>query len=162
MDSKYGQYPPQQQIFNPAEYAAKNGKQMNENDAEEKVVTTVNDLKRYSYGAVVRLPDFSDGQPFVVKLRRPSLMVLAKSGKIPNRLMSVANSLFTEGSGSLDSDDTSMLSNIYDIMCIIAEASLIQPTWDEISNAGIELSDEQFMAIFNYSQRGVKALEPFR
>lgn len=148
-----------EQIFNPMAYAER---QNTVAENGENMITNMNDLKRSSYGAVVKLPDFADGYPFVAQLRRPSLMVLAKSGKIPNRLMSVANGLFVDGGTSLDRDDPDMLKNIYDIMTVIAEASLIQPTMQEIVAANVELTDEQLMAIFNYSQKGIKALEPFR
>ena len=39
---------------------------------------------------------------------------------------------------------------------------MIEPTYDDVINAGLELSDDQMMAIFNYTQSGVKALENFR
>ena len=47
-------------------------------------------------------------------------------------------------------------------MDIIATAALIQPSMEEIKSVGLELSDDQMMAIFNYTQAGVKALESFR
>ena len=62
----------------------------------------------------------------------------------------------------VDADDENMLSNMYDIMEVLCESALIQPTLADIKNAGLELSDEQMMAIFNYSQTGIKALESFR
>lgn len=125
-------------------------------------ITSVSDLQSYATGVVVRFPDFTEGQPFVARVRRPSLLVLAKSGKIPNSLLTTAGELFAKGGGSLDSDNDKMLSDMYDIMHIICEAALVQPTLAEIEGAGIQLSDDQMMAIFNYSQAGVKALESFR
>ena len=44
----------------------------------------------------------------------------------------------------------------------ICRASLIEPTYEEFEDAGIRLTDDQMMAIFSYSQKGVKALESFR
>lgn len=125
-------------------------------------ITSISDLQSYAAGVVVRFPDFAEGQPFVARVRRPSLLVLAKSGKIPNTLLSAAGELFAKGGGSLDSDNDKMLSDMYDIMHIICEASLVQPTLAEIEGVGVSLSDDQMMAIFNYSQAGVKALESFR
>lgn len=125
-------------------------------------ITSISDLQNYAAGTIVRFPDFTEGQPFVARVRRPSLLVLAKSGKIPNTLLSAAGDLFAKGGGGLDSDNDKMLSDMYDIMHIICEASLVQPTLAEIESAGIQLSDDQMMAIFNYSQAGVKALESFR
>lgn len=125
-------------------------------------ITTVSELQSYVSGTVVRFPDFGEGQPFVARVRRPSMLVLAKQGKIPNSLLTTAGELFSKGGGGLDTDNANMLADMYNIMEVIAEASLIQPTLKEIKSVGIELSDDQLMAIFNYSQAGVKALESFR
>lgn len=125
-------------------------------------VTSVSDLQTYAAGVIVRFPDFTEGQPFVARVRRPSMLVLAKSGKIPNTLLTTAGELFSKGGGGLDADNKNMLGDMYDIMHIVCEAALIQPSMQEIEAAGLQLSDEQMMAIFNYSQAGVKALESFR
>ena len=125
-------------------------------------VTSLTDLQNYAAGVVVRFPDFSEGQPFVARVRRPSMLVLAKTGKIPNNLLTAAGELFAKGGGGLDADNERMLGDMYDIMHIICEASLIQPTLKEIESTGLLLSDDQMMAIFNYSQAGTKALESFR
>ena len=125
-------------------------------------ITTLADLQSYATGTVVRFPDFAEGQPFVARVRRPSMLVLAKQGKIPNTLLTAAGELFSKGGAGMDADNESMLSDVYGICEVIARASLIQPTYDEIKQAGMELSDDQIMAIFNYTQNGVKALESFR
>lgn len=125
-------------------------------------ITTVSDLQSYAAGTVVRFPDFGDGQPFVARVRRPSMLVLAKQGRIPNTLLTAAGELFAKGGSGMDPDNENMLGDMYNIMDIVASAALIQPTMEEIKNAGLELSDDQMMAIFNYTQAGVKALEPFR
>lgn len=132
------------------------------NSEETLSVTSLKDLQKYSEGTIVRLPDFAEGQPFVAKIRRPSMLILAKSGKIPNALLGTANELFMKGSGGLDTDDPSMMGNFYDTCKVICEAALVEPTMDDIEAAGLELTDAQLMAIFSYSQSGVKALEPFR
>lgn len=125
-------------------------------------ITSLSDLQTYQSGVVVRLPDFSDGQPFVARLKRPSMLVLAKSGKIPNQLLTTAGELFVKGSGSFDPKDKNMLSNFYDTCKVICEAALVEPTMQDIEDAGIELTDEQMMAIFNYTQAGTSALKSFR
>lgn len=125
-------------------------------------ITTLADLQSYAAGTIVRFPDFAEGQPFVARVRRPSMLVLAKQGKIPNTLLTAAGELFSKGGSGMDVDNENMLSDIYGICEVIARASLIQPTYDEIQQAGMELSDNQIMAIFNYTQNGVKALESFR
>jgi len=125
-------------------------------------ITTLADLQSYAAGTIVRFPDFAEGQPFVARVRRPSMLVLAKQGKIPNTLLTAAGELFSKGGAGMDADNENMLSDVYDIMHIICEASLIQPTIKDIEDAGLSLSDDQLMAIFNYTQNGVKALESFR
>ena len=45
---------------------------------------------------------------------------------------------------------------------LIAEAALVEPTLSEIKSSGMELSDNQLIAIFNYAQRGIEALDNFR
>lgn len=125
-------------------------------------ITTLADLQSYAAGTIVRFPDFAEGQPFVARVRRPSMLVLAKQGKIPNTLLTAAGELFSKGGAGMDADNENMLSDVYGICEVIARASLVQPTYDEIQQAGMELSDDQIMAIFNYTQNGVKALESFR
>lgn len=125
-------------------------------------ITSITDLQSYAGGTVVRFPDFAEGQPFVARVRRPSMLVLAKQGKIPNALLNVAGELFAKGGAGIDSDDENMLCNMYDVMDIIASAALIEPSLEQIKDCGLELSDNQMLAIFNYAQAGVKALESFR
>ena len=118
-------------------------------------------LKQYANGNIVRLPDFAEGQPFIAKLKRPSILGMAKQGKIPNSLLVKTNELFVQ-SGSLDTEENNMMQEIYDVIDLIASETFVEPTYDEIKSTGIELTDEQMMFIFNYSQQGVKALESFR
>lgn len=129
---------------------------------EELKITSVNDLHMYGQGKVVRFPDFAEGQPFVARVRRPSMLVLAKQGKIPNTLLNAANELFAGGGSGMDADNPKMLSDLYDVCEVIAEAALMQPTYAEIKQAGIQLSDNQMMALFSYTQNGIRALESFR
>lgn len=124
-------------------------------------VTSLEQLKQYANGNIVRLPDFAEGQPFFAKLKRPSILGMAKQGKIPNSLLVKTNELFVQ-SGSLDTEENSMMQEIYDVIDLIASETFVEPTYDEIKSTGIELTDEQMMFIFNYSQQGVKALESFR
>ena len=129
--------------------------------AETEQVTSLEQLKQYANGNIVRLPDFAEGQPFIAKLKRPSILGMAKQGKIPNSLLVKTNELFVQ-SGSLDTEENSMMQEIYDVIDLIASETFVEPTYDEIKSTGIELTDEQMMFIFNYSQQGVKALESFR
>ena len=125
-------------------------------------ITSFEQLKTYAKGHVVELPGFGEGQPLVVRMTRPSLLKLAQSGMIPNTLLSKAGEMFSSGSKAFNDESGNMLTEVYNIMEVIAEAALVSPTFKDIQDAGLQLTDEQLMAIFNYSQNGVKALEQFR
>lgn len=131
-------------------------------EIREPGITSFDDLVRYSAGSVVKLPDFANGQPFIARLKRPSMLALAKSGRIPNALLKSAMSLFAEGGNVLRKDDNGMLGELYDICRIMCDAALVEPKLSDIEKAGLELSDDQLMAIFNYTQSGVNALSSFR
>lgn len=129
---------------------------------EQLQITTIEQLKQYATGDVVELPPFSQNQPFVARLKRPSLLAMAKNGKIPNNLLVKTNELFVNDGTGTNASDEQMLSDIFSVIDVIAKEVFVQPTYDEIKEAGIELTDEQMIFIFNYTQNGVKQLENFR
>ena len=70
--------------------------------------------------------------------------------------------LFSGGvNEELDRDDEFM-KDLFDLIDVLAGAVFVEPSWSELKQAEIELTDEQYMFIFNYTQEGVKQLEPFR
>lgn len=123
-------------------------------------VTSIEQLKEYSRGQVVELPPFADDQPFVARLKRPSMLALVASGKIPNKLVQTANNLFVKGTVNTKNDKAlpEMLS-VFDTIC---ESCFVEPTYAELKEAKIELTDEQMLFVFQYTQKGVDALENFR
>ena len=122
--------------------------------------TSIQDLISYSQGQIVKLPDFSEGQPFYARLRRPSMLSLMSNGKIPNSLVITANRLFN-GKG-MDDRNENYLSEVLQLLEVICESAFVEPSYKELKEAGVHLTDQQYMAVFNYTQEGVKALEPFR
>ena len=125
-------------------------------------VTSIDQLKIMSGGEIVKLPPFIQDQDFYAKLRRPSMLKLVQSGQIPNSLLRTANMLFSGGvNEELDRDDEFM-KDLFDLIDVLAGAVFVEPSWSELKQAEIELTDEQYMFIFNYTQEGVKQLEPFR
>lgn len=126
-------------------------------------ITSFEDLQTYAKGDIVELPPFAQDRPFVARLTRPSMMELVKRGKIPNTLLKSANELFSGGIvGAFDEDKEDALSQLFEVIDVICEASFVEPTYQQIKDSGIKLTDEQLMFIFNYSQAGIKALESFR
>lgn len=127
-------------------------------------ITSIEELKNISNGEIVKLPDFDGGHEFIARLKRPSMLDMAKNGDIPNSLLVQANGLFVNGANTLanTSLDENMMKDMFEIMDIICEQAFVEPTYKELKEAGIKLTDEQFLFVFSYTQRGVKALENFR
>lgn len=129
---------------------------------EQLAITSIEELKQYAQGEIVELPPFAPTQPFVAKLKRPSLLAMAKNGKIPNELLVKTNELFMNDGTAVNASDDNMLKEIFSVIDTIAGEVFVQPTYREIKKAGIQLTDEQMLFIFNYTQTGVKNLENFR
>lgn len=129
---------------------------------EQLAITSIEELKQYAQGEVVVLPPFAPTQPFVARLKRPSLLAMAKNGKIPNELLVKTNELFMNDGTAVNASDDNMLKEIFSVIDTIAGEVFVQPTYKEIKKAGIQLTDEQMLFIFNYTQTGVKNLENFR
>lgn len=143
----------------------KNDSSVEAEDVKPKVYTesdisNILDIQKYASGEIVELPGFVEGHPFIAKLKRPSMLKMVKTGKIPSTLINQATQLFQKGASSLGKENT--VSDMYDIMESICEAALVKPSYSEIKSSGLSLTDEQMMAIFSYTQQGVKALEQFR
>ena len=126
-------------------------------------VTNLKDLKNIAKGEVVELPSFSE-TPFIAKLKQPSLVGLVASNRMPNHLIGLATALFNADSDKVNkiTETQKGIKELYELMLIVAEECLVEPTMNDIREAGLELTDIQLTAIFNYSQRGAKVLESFR
>lgn len=107
--------------------------------------------------AEVVLPGWCDDE-FVCVLRRPSLLALASRGAITNPLMKTARRIFYSGVSA----ENGNLGEEGRILIEIAAAAMVKPTFAELQERGIELTDEQLIAIFQYTQTGAKSLERFR
>lgn len=125
-------------------------------------ITPIDQWKAMSSGELVELPPFRTGEQLVARLRRPSMMDMAASGKIPNTLLRSANSLFGDKFKEELSENDDAMKDAFDLINILADSIFAEPTWSELKDAGIRLTDEQYMFIFNYTQVGNQKLEPFR
>lgn len=122
-------------------------------------VTSISDLQKYAEGQIIELPAFAEGQPFVARLRRPSMLALVRAGKIPNALLKTANSLFLKS--SVNEKDESAMNDLFQVFDTLCEASFVDPTWAQLKEANVQLTDDQLMFVFNYTQQGVRALDSF-
>ena len=127
-------------------------------------ITSIEDLVKDSQGEIVELPGWVADRPFVAKLTRPSLLALMQSGKIPNSLIGEANKLFSSGVSAVakNVDNTEMMTELLSLLEVICEDCFVEPKYSDIKKAGVRLTDEQLLAVFSYTQAGVKSLEKFR
>ncbi|WP_250673539.1 hypothetical protein LZ906_007855 [Paraclostridium ghonii] len=128
-------------------------------------ITNIETLKQMKKTDIVELPNFDDGTPFIVEMKKPNMMELITSGKIPNTLLSTAMKMFNGATGELATkatEDAKTLKELVGMMQLLAEACLVNPSYNDFKKVGIDLTDQQLMAILTYSQGGVKALENFR
>lgn len=122
-------------------------------------VTNIEDLKKVAQGEVIQLPQFSQGIPFNARVKRVALLNLVRKGVVPNKLLSAAEELFYGKQSSKENVD---LAQMTDVMYIMAENALIEPSIEDLKSVGLELTDEQIVALFNYTQEGVSELDSFR
>ena len=128
-------------------------------------ITSLEQLQAIKQTEVIELPAFEDGTPLNVEVKKPNMMQLIAAGKIPNTLLSSAMELFNGRAGEKmqkAADNAGDLKDLVGLMNVIAEASLVKPSYKEIKKIGIELTDNQLMGLLMYSQGGIKALENFR
>lgn len=123
-------------------------------------ITSLEELKEIAKGEVIELPGFNE-KPFVVRAKRPSLLNLVSSGAIPNELLTTAYSIFN-GRTVTGKQEAVSMKETNDLLRIVAEKALIEPTLKQIEEAGLELTDLQLLELYNYSQQGVRALQSFR
>lgn len=95
----------------------------------------------------VELPGFGDGKPWKPKLKRLSLLGLARSGKIPNELLSAVTELYQYG--TVKTPDLKLAA---ETMYLIAGEALAEPTLTQLEEAGVPLTDEQLAAIYLYAR----------
>ena len=121
----------------------------------DKKVTSIEDIKKLKAkeGEIIELPGFDESTPFVARVKRPSLMELCKNGTIPNPLLGAAQKVFE---GSIDK---ATINEYGDVMRKVVEIALGKSKYSEVKDM---LTDDQIVVIFDYTQKGVVALLPFR
>lgn len=126
-------------------------------------VTTLAEFTEKGNGVEIGVPGFVSGETITMKIKRPSLMEMAVHGKIPNTLMATAASLFKSGTSEcidkLKDDDGKAFADFSEAVHCVVKAALVEPTYDELKERGIELTDVQLLYIYNYIQDGVDKLK---
>ena len=121
-------------------------------------VTSLDKLKQLSKGQEVELQGW-DEEPFICKLKRHSLLGLVEQGEIPNPLLNAAYILFN---GAKTPKDIINLKEQKELYTIVAKAAMVEPSYSQLEEIGLELTDMQLLEIFRFSQLGVQSLISFR
>lgn len=127
--------------------------------------TTLEQLKAIKKTEVVSLGAFDDGTELIAEVQRPYLLDLITSGKIPNSLLTAAMTMFKDGAGTVvkqSVDSVEALQQMVGLMKALAESCLVNPSYANISDCGLRLSQDQLMNILAYVQGGASHLENFR
>lgn len=125
-------------------------------------VTSLETLKKIAKGEIVKLPGFYGDEPFVVRMVRPSMLDLISAGEIPNPLLNTASKLFMKGTRSINENSLSDMQGFTELLEVLCEKSIVEPSYKDIKDAGVRLTDEQKGAVLAYIQHGVKKLDNFR
>ncbi len=107
---------------------------------------------------LVELPGWEPEQTVHFRLRRSNLRALVTAGKIPNPMLSAAQRLY-EGQSS---KANASFGEIVKVMTLVVDNAMVEPTYKELTEAGVELTEEQFGLIWGYANRGAQALAAFR
>jgi hypothetical protein len=119
----------------------------------ENSVTPLETARLASLGSLVTLPGFGNDDTFTVRLRKPNMLTLMKSGRLPNELLTAVTEMFQDMKNGKTFSSKEM-AELCELMTIFCEASLVEPTYKELTDAGIELTQQQMTCIFNYTQVG--------
>lgn len=123
------------------------------------MITKVEEIKA-RYGAQeYTLPGWEPRAPFVCRLRRPQLTAMSEiAGFIPNPLLGVVDEMFMPTGKKVPNPTPEQRTKI---MRLFAKYALVEPTLDELDAAGVQLTDEQYMAIWLLAIGGIESLTRF-
>jgi hypothetical protein len=128
----------------------------------ELVISRVEDIVQDAGEKVVPLPGWAKDKPFVARLRRVSLLDMMRGGKVPNHLIGAVTELYQTGSINGKADKGDNMKSVAETMLLVAGASLVSPTLQELQEAGVQLTDYQVTQIYIFAMQGVDAMRPFR
>lgn len=136
------------------------------------MATSIEELKKVS-AVETDLPPFSDGTPFKAVLKKASIINMARDGKIPNPLMKTLMKVIgmDEKTDSKNEDEKIEIQEVFnneddvmkslDFMMLVVENSLVTPTYKQIKECGVSLTDQQIFAIFSYALGDIDLLSKF-
>ena len=87
---------------------------------------------------IIEIDGFEPGEKIAVRIKPASLLNLMMSGKLPNNLLGTVNDLFerTEKDKPMElfEQDENKIKDIMEIIDLVCEQSLVEPTFEEIKD----------------------------
>lgn len=118
----------------------------------------IEELKAKQY-TKVEIPGWGVDDTFAVKLKNFNLLDVVSKGKIPNPLVGTVIGLF-KGKG-IDIKEAEGIKNLNEVTEFFCEICLVEPTFKELKENEIELTDDQKGIIYEFATEGPRALIPF-
>lgn len=107
---------------------------------------------------IIEIDGFEPGEKIAVRIKPASLLNLMMSGKLPNNLLGTVNELFDQNKPmELFEQDENKIKDIMEIIDLVCEQSLVEPTYEEIKDV---ITDTQKMQIMGEAQGNVNAAIP--
>lgn len=110
---------------------------------------------------IIEIDGFEPGEKIAVRIKPASLLNLLMGGKLPNNLLGTVNELFNQNTKEdpmqLFEQDENKIKDIMEIIDLVCEQSLVEPTYEEIKDV---LTDTQKMQIMGEAQGNVNAAIP--
>lgn len=107
---------------------------------------------------IIEIDGFEPGEKIAVRIKPASLLNLMMSGKLPNNLLGTVNDLFDQAKPmELFEQDQNKIKDIMEIIDLVCEQSLVEPTYEEIKDV---ITDTQKMQIMGEAQGNVNAAIP--
>lgn len=123
------------------------------------MTTSIEEMARQGGVREITLSGWDGENDITVKARRPSLYAMAAAGHIPNPLLPAADSLFMANGAAIQKSRFDDMAKMLDI---IARETLVKPTFEELEQAGLTLTDTQYLEIYRFVIGGAASLERFR
>ena len=98
-------------------------------------------------------------ETITVRAKRPTLYAMAAMGFIPNPLMGAMQAML---SGDVKKVEAVDLKKQADCVIAMARYALVEPTYDQMTDAGLTLNDDQLMELYMFALGGLDRVAAFR
>lgn len=112
------------------------------------------------YGAQsIEIHDWDGSGMIEVRARRPGLYNMASMGFIPNPLLGAMQAMFSGSTAQINAVDAKKQG---ECLTAIARYALVEPTMAQITEAGLELTDQQLLELYQFALAGPVRYAAFR